>query len=74
MPSKYLFCVDFQELYNTIFDPIDFGFKSIKHMLKVLDQIIEIQNNVLYTKNEFKIYENDDLENENVNTQVWLKF
>jgi len=64
----------FQQLYYTIFNPIDFGFSSIKQMLEVLDQMIEVRNNVLYTKNEFKFYEKEDLKNDNVNTQVWLKF
>lgn len=43
-------------------------------MLETLDQITEVRNNVMYTKNEFKLYEKEDLENDNVNTQVWLKF
>lgn len=55
----------YTQLYYTIFNPIDFGFSSIKQMLEVLDQMIEVRNNVLYTKNEFKFYEKEDLKNDN---------
>uniref|UniRef100_A0A2S2N8T3 Tudor domain-containing protein 5 n=1 Tax=Schizaphis graminum TaxID=13262 RepID=A0A2S2N8T3_SCHGA len=55
----------YTKLYCTIFDPIFFGFTSIKQLFKVLDQMIEIRNNVLYPKNEFKLYENMDFKNEN---------
>lgn len=40
-------------------------------MLKLLDQIIEVRNNVLYPKNEFKLDENVEL-NCDVNTLVLL--
>ncbi|XP_022167875.1 putative uncharacterized protein DDB_G0277255 isoform X2 [Myzus persicae] len=55
----------YTKLYHTILNPIDFGFTSIKQMLNVFEQIIEVRNNVLYTKNEFKLYANMDLENNN---------
>jgi len=61
-------------LYNKNSHHIDFDFSTIKQMLETLDQITEVRNNVMYTKNEFKLYEKEDLENDNVNTQVWLKF
>jgi len=64
----------FQQLYNKNSHHIDFDFSTIKQMLETLDQITEVRNNVMYTKNEFKLYEKEDLENDNVNTQVWLKF
>lgn len=62
---------DFQVLYHTIFNPTDFGFISIMQMLKLLDKIIEVRNNVLYPKNEFELYANVAF-NENVNIQVLL--
>lgn len=65
-----IFIFNFQKLYCTIFNPIYFGFSSIEQLLKVLDQIIEVRNNVLYPKNEFKLCENMDFKNKNVNTQV----
>lgn len=61
---------NFQKLYCTIFDPIYFGFTSIEQLLKALDQLIEVRNNILYPKNEFKLCENMDFKNKNVNTQV----
>ncbi|KAE9545241.1 hypothetical protein AGLY_000784 [Aphis glycines] len=53
------------KLYCTIFDSIYFGFTSIEQLLKVLDQLIEVRNNVLYPKNEFKLCENMDFKNKN---------
>lgn len=55
------------KLYCTIFDPIDFGFTSIEQLLKRLDQLIEVHNNVLYPKNKFKSCENMDFKNKNDN-------
>lgn len=65
--------LNFQILYNNIFSPDVFGFKSIKEMLKVLDNMVEIRNNVLYPKNEFTMYKQMDLKNDYINKQV-LRF
>lgn len=64
------FVLNFQILYNIIFNPNDLGFVSITELFKILDKMVELRNNVLYTKTEFKLSENIDFKNCNVNIQV----
>ncbi|XP_060880472.1 putative uncharacterized protein DDB_G0282133 [Metopolophium dirhodum] len=54
---------NFKFIYTQLYNIIDFDFSSIKQMLEILDQVIEVRNNVLYTK--IKLYEKEDLENDN---------
>ncbi|XP_025209231.1 homeobox protein 4-like [Melanaphis sacchari] len=55
----------YSKLYCTVLDPTYFGFTSIKQLLKELDQMIEIRNNILYSKNELILCENIDFKNKN---------
>jgi len=45
--------VNLQKLYHYIFDPTVYGFTSVLQLFKSLYEMVEIRNNVLYTKNEF---------------------
>lgn len=62
--------LNFQILYHNILSPEDYGFISIKELLKELNTIVKIQNNILYPNYEFKFYDQMDLKNYNINKQV----
>lgn len=55
-------------MYHSIFDPVAYGFTSVLQLFKFLHEMVEIRNNVLYTKNEFmyselneNIFKNDNI-------------
>lgn len=39
-------------MYHTIFDSTSYGFSSTIEMFMVIEQLIEIRNNVFYTKHK----------------------
>ncbi|XP_029346809.1 ras guanine nucleotide exchange factor P [Acyrthosiphon pisum] len=56
---------NFKFIYTQLYNPVGFDFSLIKQMLEVLDQIIEVRNNILYTKDYLKLCEKKDLEIDN---------
>jgi len=50
-------------LYYCIFDPIAYGFTSVLQLFKSLYEMVEIRNNVLYTRSEFMYSELSDTTN-----------
>lgn len=62
-------------MYHTIFDSTSYGFTTTKQMVMVLDQLLEVRNNVLYTKNKLAystMYKNINDNNNSSQVQYFM--